>query len=192
MKIGTLFFLPCSSLCAHETKSIILTDTCQEAKINFDGMIADPELILLIILFFWSVTLTVLFFRFYLYYTRLIKPIDKRTLLELLDILVKNDAELKKVIDHLSGKYDTLENEGKRNIQKVGLLRFNPFNDTGGDQSFILALLNGENTGVVVSSLHTRSGTRWYAKEVKGGKGTEHVLSTEEEKAVQEAKKISK
>ena len=155
-------------------------------------MIADPELILLIILFFWSVTLTVLFFRFYLYYTRLIKPIDKRTLLELLDILVKNDAELKKVIDHLSGKYDTLENEGKLNIQKVGLLRFNPFNDTGGDQSFILALLNGENTGVVVSSLHTRSGTRWYAKEVKGGKGTEHVLSTEEEKAVQEAKKISK
>lgn len=72
-------------------------------------------------------------------------------------------------------------------IQKIGLLRFNPFHDTGGDQSFILALLDSHDTGVVISSLHTRTGTRWYAKGVLSGRGQEHELSNEEQKAIKSA-----
>jgi hypothetical protein len=67
-------------------------------------------------------------------------------------------------------------------------LRFNPFNDTGGDQSFILALLDGKNAGVVISGLYSWSGTRWYAKKVVDGKGVEHELSKDEKKAIDEAK----
>jgi hypothetical protein len=71
-------------------------------------------------------------------------------------------------------------------IQRVGLVRFNPFDDTGGDQSFALALLDGRGDGVVISSLHSRSGTRFYAKPVKAGRTT-HALATEEAQALAQA-----
>ena len=56
-----------------------------------------------------------------------------------------------------------------QSVQHVGLVRYNPFQETGGDQSFALALLDKRGDGVVVSSLHSRSVTRFYAKPVKGG-----------------------
>jgi hypothetical protein len=80
----------------------------------------------------------------------------------------------------------TLDHSVARSVQCVGLVRFNPFQDTGGDQSFALALLDRGGDGVVVSSLHSRTGTRFYAKPVKGG--TSHLsLSDEEVRAVSEA-----
>lgn len=82
---------------------------------------------------------------------------------------------------------DRIEKEGQFHIQKVGLLRFNPFKDTGGDQSFILSLVDNNDTGVIVSGLYSRSGLRWYAKKVVNGKGAEHELSEEEKKALREA-----
>jgi len=77
-------------------------------------------------------------------------------------------------------------------IQKIGLVRFNPFNDTGGDQSFILALIDAEESGVVISGLHTRNGTRWYAKKISNGHGVEHELSNDEVKAIKSATKRAK
>ena len=72
-------------------------------------------------------------------------------------------------------------------MQKVGILRFNPFADTGGDQSFVFAILDGNDTGIVLTSLHSRSTTRWYAKNVKKGKGVDFDLSQEEEKTIKTA-----
>ena len=66
---------------------------------------------------------------------------------------------------------------------RVGLVRFNPFEDTGGNQSFALALLDGRGDGFVVSSLHARTGTRLYAKAVAKG-ASETALSTEESEAL--------
>lgn len=71
-------------------------------------------------------------------------------------------------------------------VQKVGFLRFNPFNDTGGDQSFVLALLDSKDTGVVISSLYTREGVRVYAKEIQNG-NPKHQLSDEETRTLREA-----
>ena len=61
---------------------------------------------------------------------------------------------------------NTLHSLAQKSIHKVGVVRFNPFKDIGGDQSFALALLDGKNSGVVISSLHTREGTRIYSKPV--------------------------
>ena len=94
----------------------------------------------------------------------------------------------KKDVDYLKAYCDKIEKEGFLHIQKVGLLRFNPFKDTGGDQSFILSLVNGKDTGVIISGLYSRSGTRWYAKRVIEGKSTDHELSEEEKKALKEAR----
>ena len=76
-----------------------------------------------------------------------------------------------------------------KNLQKISLKRFNPYQDTGGDQSFTVALLDGKDNGLVVTSLHARGGTRVFAKEIKNGKADGVKLSEEEELAVKEALK---
>ncbi len=84
-------------------------------------------------------------------------------------------------------------NKNKQNIQslgenidniKINVLRFNPFEDIGGDQSFILTILNHKNNGVVVTSLHNRDLTRIYAKPIKNGEGDNITLSKEEKLAI--------
>lgn len=74
-----------------------------------------------------------------------------------------------------------------RSIHKVGIIRFNPFKDIGGDQSFALALLDGKNSGVVISSLHTREGTRIYSKPVTKGTSEKYTLTEEEKTAIKAA-----
>jgi len=74
-----------------------------------------------------------------------------------------------------------------RGIQKVGIVRFNPFQDTGGNQSFAIALLDYYNNGLVISSLHNREGTRVYTKPIKKGQ-SEYSLSEEEKEAITKAK----
>ncbi len=80
-----------------------------------------------------------------------------------------------------------LERKGLSHFQKVELMRFNPYQDTGGDQSFVLVLLDDKGSGVVITSLHARSGTRIFAKEVILGKAGNHKFSDEEEKAIKKA-----
>lgn len=71
-------------------------------------------------------------------------------------------------------------------VQKVGVIRFNPFEEVGGDQSFAAALLDSEDNGVVLSSLYTREGTRVYAKPIVRGESKYH-LSAEEREAIRRA-----
>jgi type II secretory pathway pseudopilin PulG len=71
-------------------------------------------------------------------------------------------------------------------ISHVGLVRFNPFGDTGGNQSFCLALLDSDDTGVVISSVHGRNTTRVYAKAINSGK-SKYNLSQEENQAIEQA-----
>lgn len=111
-----------------------------------------------------------------------------KTLKSILEDLLKQLQVTQKDIDALTIRYDKIEKEGFLHIQKIGLLRFNPFKDTGGDQSFILALLDATDTGIVISGLYSRAGTRWYAKRIKNGKGVDHELSEEEKRTIKEAK----
>ncbi|MDD3647891.1 MAG: DUF4446 family protein [Candidatus Dojkabacteria bacterium] len=71
------------------------------------------------------------------------------------------------------------KNYTRRNLQKVGFKRYNPFEETGGDQSFILALLDQNNDGVIITSMHQRQLTRVYAKKIDKG-NSENKLSKEE------------
>ncbi len=79
-------------------------------------------------------------------------------------------------VERLGTRTVALEAAGARAFQRVGLVRFNPFEDTGGNQSFALALLDREGNGLVLSSLHSRNGTRVYAKPIRGGR-SEAALS---------------
>ena len=82
---------------------------------------------------------------------------------------------------------NTLHSLAQKSIHKVGVVRFNPFKDIGGDQSFALALLDGKNSGVVISSLHTREGTRIYSKPVIKGTSEKYALTDEEKAAIKAA-----
>ena len=134
-----------------------------------------------------SLILGFLFFKFYNYYTKASTKGKKQSLIQILDTVLKKDEELEKEVEKLNKYCLFLEERLSFTIQKVGLLRFNPFKDTGGDQSFILALVDEHNTGVIISGLHTRSCTRWYAKKIEEGKGVEHELSRDEVKALKNA-----
>jgi hypothetical protein len=92
-------------------------------------------------------------------------------------------TELKELDQSLTQLYK----DNRSNIQKVGFVRFNPFGDAGGNISFTLALLNAQDEGVVISSLHGRDGTRVYAKSVQAGR-SESKLTDEEIQAIKEAK----
>ena len=72
-------------------------------------------------------------------------------------------------------------------VQGMGLVRFRAFQDTGGDQSFSLALADGEGNGVVISALYGRGATRIYAKSVQSWLSSK-ALSEEEENALAEAR----
>jgi Protein of unknown function (DUF4446) len=87
-------------------------------------------------------------------------------------------------LDELSARSAVLEGNSRRAIQRVGLVRFNPFEETGGNQSFALALLDSKGDGLVLSSLHARTGTRVYAKALTAGQA-DAALSTEESEAVE-------
>lgn len=76
-----------------------------------------------------------------------------------------------------------LEKAAYFSLQHLGVVRFNPFLDTGGDQSFAIALVDGHGNGVVLSSLHAREVTRVYAKPLQKWEST-HSLTDEEKQAI--------
>ena len=102
------------------------------------------------------------------------------------------DAHLEKVqaiareVDEVVARQAVLEAAQRKAFQRVGLVRYNPFEETGGNQSFALALLDAGGNGLVLSSLHARSGTRVYAKAIKAGRA-DTGLSDEETAALGQA-----
>ena len=89
-------------------------------------------------------------------------------------------------VDRLAARTAILERDLRQSLSRVGIVRYNPFEETGGNQSFALALLDRNGDGFVLSSLHARAGTRVYAKAVKAG-AAESALSDEETAALREA-----
>ncbi len=103
-------------------------------------------------------------------------------LLEGFKKIERQEGDLKELIQ----KIKKLEGISQKCFQKIGVLRFNPFENVGGNQSFVIALLDSQNNGFVVSSLYTREGNRIYAKQIQNG-NSQHSLSIEEKEAIKTA-----
>ncbi len=110
---------------------------------------------------------------------------DKETPPDFQKDLIRRLARLEAKFEEFEPRLKSVEEISKISVQKIGFLRFNPFQDTGSDQSFILALLDHEDNGVVISSLYMRDGIRIYAKKIEAGK-SKHPLSEEEKKVLEE------
>lgn len=102
---------------------------------------------------------------------------------QLTDRLSKINARTERLVVRMEQVDRTL----MRCVQGVGFVRYSAFEDTGGDQSFSLAVVDGEGDGVVVSALYGRDATRVYAKPVENWTSS-RTLATEEEQALSEAR----
>lgn len=91
-------------------------------------------------------------------------------------------------LTELNTEYQRLSITNSLASQKISIVRFNPFGDTGGDQSFALAVLDAQDSGYVLTSIHGRQGTRVYVKPVDYGK-SKYTLSEEEQQALDQAVK---
>lgn len=154
--------------------------------------IADfPFLLAMLLAFFWLGALTFLLLRIMRTFKRLTGGED-RDLKSSLDEVLSSVRESRLATEALEKEINALKVKGLESIQKVGLVRYNPFSDTGGNQSFVLALLDGNDSGFVITSLHSRESTRVFAKPVTGGKEEGFEFSKEEVQAVKEAQKSNK
>lgn len=88
--------------------------------------------------------------------------------------------------NQIEQRIDQLEAQIPHCLQQVGLVRYDAFEDVGGQQSFSLALVDARQTGIVLTSVYTRSDVRVYAKALKEGVPS-HPLSDEEKQALREA-----
>jgi len=137
-----------------------------------------------IFFFVWLVVLSFFIIKTRRHYQHLTGGIKNKKLDEILDQLVDNDVRFKNDIEKISKDLKKAVDESNFYFQKVGLVRYNPFEGRG-EQSFVLALLNKKNTGIILNFIYTRDGLRIYTKTVKEGKGEKYQLSSEEKKAVE-------
>lgn len=107
--------------------------------------------------------------------------------------LESNLTDYFKKIRELEAKADLTEEKLKQitaqlNLaaQKISIVRFNPFGDTGGDQSFSLAVLDSAKSGYVLTCIHGRDNTRTYIKPIDHG-ASKYTLSKEEKQAIEQA-----
>jgi len=119
-------------------------------------------------------------------YRTLVGDSQGGSLQQLLDRHLGKVIEVGAKAEELDALYETLEARSRGSLQHIGLVRFNPFEDTGSDQSFAIAMLDDRLDGIVLSSLHGRGQTRVFAKPVEGGAST-HQLSDEEAQAIRVA-----
>lgn len=139
------------------------------------------------IFFIWAGILSFLIWRQNNFLQSLFPKSGERDIRRKFEEVLETIEKFDKSLDSLKGQVLDLENKGLKHIQRVELLRFNPYGDTGGDQSFVIALLDDKGSGMVITSLHARSGTRIFAKEVIEGKSGKYKFSVEEERVINKA-----
>jgi hypothetical protein len=143
-------------------------------------------LITVVVLFIWVVVISVMLYR-----------VNKKNELffdddskNLRDLVTRSINEHRSILQRASKIEDSIDGIAKiinHSYQKLALVRYNPFSDTGSDQSFSLALLDLKHDGFVITSIHGRDLNRVYAKQIIDGK-SKHNLSAEEEEAIRRAK----
>lgn len=104
------------------------------------------------------------------------------TILDLMDeaaFLRVEDRENKELIK-------SLMRQVKAGYQKTGIVRYNAFKGMGGNLSFVIALLDDNNSGLILNSVHSREGCYLYMKDIEEGK-TEVLLGNEEKEALEQA-----
>jgi len=143
--------------------------------------------IFLIVILIWVVIITIAFLRLKTHYNNLITRTKKDKIDDILDFLISRNKSSEEEISNIKKELKQQINLSKLHFQKIGLVRFNPFERTGGEQSFVLAILDSSNNGLTLNFINTKEGLRVYTKRIKLGLGDEYELSVEEKKAIEKS-----
>ena len=150
------------------------------AEIGVDpAIILIVMFILIVVLFFMVINANMKYIRLKASYTSFMKGKDGKTLEESIferfdeldevtKMALKNRQEIRNLQEDLLGT-----------LQKVGILRYDAFSEMGGNLSFALTLLDGNNNGYIINSMHSREGCYNYIKEIV--KGVSYIELSEEE-----------
>ncbi len=157
------------------------------AAIGIDpAIILIVMLILIAVLFYISVSAMMKYNRLKASYASFMRGKDGKNLED--SILDKFD-ELDEISKIVKKNHEGLKEVNKNltdNYQKVGILKYDAFNEMGGKLSFAIALLDGNNNGFILNSMHSREGCYNYVKEIV--KGESYIeLSGEESEALDRA-----
>lgn len=139
------------------------------------------------IVFVWLIILSSIVFKMKAHYNNLISNTRKHKLDEILNEMLATDSKTRQELESVKKELHEEIKNSNLHIQKVGLVKFNPFERSGGDKSFVITFLNNENSGIIINFIHTRDGLRVYSKKVKEGKSEEFELSDEEKKAIEKS-----
>ncbi|MFA5773114.1 MAG: DUF4446 family protein [Candidatus Paceibacterota bacterium] len=107
-----------------------------------------------------------------------------RNLEEMIVIVGKKINQLEETQVKIDKHLVTIDSRLDKSIRNVEMVRFNPFIDAGGNQSFAIAFMNDEKNGVVMSSLYARDRMSIFAKPIVNGK-SEFELSSEEKEVLE-------
>lgn len=121
-------------------------------------------------------------------YNRFMNGLSDRNIEELLETCLSNTNSVSAKNREIEHKINDIERQLIQCVQKVGIVRFNAFDNVGSDLSFSIALLDNNDTGVVVSGIYSRDSSSTYAKPVSGAK-SKYTLSAEEIQAIDIARK---
>lgn len=124
--------------------------------------------------------------RFYRRYDIFMRGKDAETLEDTILDLMDEAAYLRSADRENKDLIKSLSRQVKAGYQKSGIVRYNAFKGMGGNLSFALAILDDNNTGIILNSVHSREGCYLYMKDVEEGK-TEVLLGNEEKEALEEA-----
>ena len=136
-------------------------------------------LILIIVLFVLYVYVTLKYNRLKSSYNTFMKGKDGKTLEESMKERVEEIESILKVTKQNRMEIKEINKKIDRNYQKVGIVKYDAFNEMGGKLSFALAMLDGNNSGWVINAMHSREGCYTYVKEIL--KGESYVELAEEE-----------
>ncbi len=142
---------------------------------------------LIIILLIGFIILLVRFAKLNKRYNNFMKKLGNgETLQEDLETYMYRVEKVEKQNAEITNNIKNIENDLTKCLQKIGMVRYNAFKDTGSDLSFALALLDENNNGVVLNGIYSREMSNIYAKPVENGKSS-YTLSEEEQQALKKA-----
>lgn len=111
---------------------------------------------------------------------------DGNNIKEDLDRYMKRIINLEEELRKLSLYYKELDRKTQKSIQKIGVVRYNAYNNTGSDLSFAVCFLDEKNDGVVFNGIYSRDSSNIYAKQIENGK-SKYKITPEESEAINKA-----
>ena len=136
-------------------------------------------IILIIILFMLVINVNMKYKRLKSSYSSFMHGKDgknlERSILEKFDELDEVEANVKKNTSDIKELFHDME----KDYQKVGIVKYDAFNEMGGNLSFAITLLDGNNSGFILNAMHSREGCYTYVKEIV--RGESYIELAEEE-----------